>query len=163
MFTRTQTRQIKVKNLTIGGQNQCIIQSMTNTKTRDVEATIAQCQRLMKVGCQIIRVAITCVEDAQAIAEIKKQVEFQLQIKSEIGKPFADVEVYKVPEEIDVAVREYATSMLKEALNNFDRTARSEAQDKVDEDVKAHFAEIFPESERQIGDVGGDIGVFNAL
>ena len=75
MFTRTQTRQIKVKNLTIGGQNQCIIQSMTNTKTRDVEATVAQCQRLMKAGCQIIRVAITCVEDAQAIAEIKKQID----------------------------------------------------------------------------------------
>ena len=75
MFTRTQTRKIKVKNLTIGGQNQCIIQSMTNTKTRDVEATVAQCQRLMKAGCQIIRVAITCVEDAQAIAEIKKQID----------------------------------------------------------------------------------------
>ncbi len=85
--------------------------------------------------------------------EIKKQVEFELQIKAEIGKPTACVEVYKVEEEIDSAVREYANGMLDEALANFNREARQQAQDKVDEDVKAHFAEIFPEKEREIGDV----------
>ena len=42
MFTRTQTRKIQVKDIQIGGQNKCIIQSMTNTKTRDVENTVAQ-------------------------------------------------------------------------------------------------------------------------
>ena len=85
--------------------------------------------------------------------EIKKQVAFQLDIKKEIGKPLANVDVYKVPEEIDVAVREYATDMLSDALSNFDRTERSNAQDEVDVNVKEHFADIFPDCERQIGDV----------
>ena len=68
MFTRTQTRQIKVKNLTIGGQNQCIIQSMTNTKTKDVEATVNQILAIENEGCEIIRVACLDIEDAKAIA-----------------------------------------------------------------------------------------------
>ncbi|MCF0110934.1 MAG: flavodoxin-dependent (E)-4-hydroxy-3-methylbut-2-enyl-diphosphate synthase, partial [Erysipelotrichaceae bacterium] len=74
MTTRKNTRQIQVGHLTIGGQNACVIQSMTNTKTRDVKATVAQCHRLMAAGCEIVRFAVTCMEDAQAIAEIKKQV-----------------------------------------------------------------------------------------
>lgn len=85
--------------------------------------------------------------------EIKKQVAFILDIKKQIGKPLAKVEVYHVADEIDKAVREYATDMLREALSHFDRQERSEAQDRVDADVKAHFAEIFPDCERQIGDV----------
>ena len=85
--------------------------------------------------------------------EIKKQVEFELQIKEQIGKPTADVSVYKVDDDIDAQVREYASSKLDEALSHFDRGERQEAQDRVDEEVKAHFAEIFPEQERQIGDV----------
>ena len=85
--------------------------------------------------------------------EIKKQVAFILEMKKEIGKPLAEVEVYHVADEIDKAVREYATDMLKDALSHFDRQERSEAQDRVDADVKAHFAEIFPDCERQIGDV----------
>ncbi|MBE7082462.1 MAG: polyribonucleotide nucleotidyltransferase [Clostridiales bacterium] len=85
--------------------------------------------------------------------EIKKQVAFILEMKKEIGKPLKDVEVYKVADEIDLAVREYADQMLTDALAHFDRQERSAAQDKVDEDVKAHFAEIFPDCERQIGDV----------
>ena len=85
--------------------------------------------------------------------EIKKQVAFILDIKKQIGKPLAEVEVYHVADEIDKAVREYATDMLREALSHFNRQERSEAQDRVDADVKAHFAEIFPDCERQIGDV----------
>lgn len=72
MRTRTETRPLRVGSLTIGGQNACIIQSMTNTKTRDVEATVAQGNRLLEAGCQIIRVAITCIEDANAITAIKQ-------------------------------------------------------------------------------------------
>lgn len=85
--------------------------------------------------------------------EIKKQVAFELEIKKEIGKPLCNFEVSHVSDEIDSAVREYATEMLKDALSHFDRQERSLAQDKVDEDVKNHFAEQFPDSERQIGDV----------
>ena len=85
--------------------------------------------------------------------EIKKQVAFILDIKKEIGKPLANVQVYHISEDIDKAVREYASDMLKDALSHFDRQERSEAQERVDADVKAHFADIFPDSERQIGDV----------
>ncbi len=85
--------------------------------------------------------------------EIKKQVAFELEIKKEIGKPLCNFEVYHVADEIDTAVREYATDMLKDALSHFDRQERSAAQDRVDEDVKNHFAEQFPDCERQIGDV----------
>ena len=86
--------------------------------------------------------------------EIKKLVKFQKQVKEEIGKPVnAKIDYYKVDEEIDKAVREYASEMLEKALDTTSREERQENQDKVDEDVKAHFAEIFPDSERQIGDV----------
>lgn len=86
--------------------------------------------------------------------EIKKLVAFQKQVKAEIGKPLnSEIEYYKVEEEIDKAVREYATDMLTKALDTFDRQERSENQDRVDKDVKEHFAEIFPDKQRQIGDV----------
>ena len=71
---RTKTRSIKVGNVQIGGQNNVIIQSMTNTKTKDVEATVKQILALEKVGCEVIRVAILDEQDANAISEIKKQI-----------------------------------------------------------------------------------------
>ena len=78
VMKRLETRPIKVGNVQIGGQNKVLIQSMTNTKTKDVEATIKQILALEKVGCEIIRVAILDEEDAKAIAEIKKQIHIPL-------------------------------------------------------------------------------------
>ncbi|MBR5755662.1 MAG: flavodoxin-dependent (E)-4-hydroxy-3-methylbut-2-enyl-diphosphate synthase [Erysipelotrichaceae bacterium] len=75
---RTGTRPIKVGNVQIGGQNRVVIQSMTNTRTRDVEKTVAQILRLEEVGCEIIRVAILDMEDAEAVAKIKKQIHIPL-------------------------------------------------------------------------------------
>lgn len=74
MIRRETTRPIKVGNVQIGGQNKVIIQSMTNTKTKDVKATVEQIRRLEDAGCEIIRVAILELEDAKAIKEIKKQI-----------------------------------------------------------------------------------------
>ena len=71
---RTKTRSIKVGNIQIGGQNKVVIQSMTNTKTKDVKSTIAQILELEKAGCEIIRVACLDIEDAKAIKEIKKEI-----------------------------------------------------------------------------------------
>lgn len=71
---RTKTRQIVVGNVKIGGQNKVVIQSMTNTKTKDVDATVKQINDLEKAGCEIIRVACLDLEDAKAIKEIKKQI-----------------------------------------------------------------------------------------
>lgn len=71
---RTQTKKIMVGNVAIGGQNKVVIQSMCNTKTKDIEATVKQILELEKVGCEIIRVACLDKEDANAIQFIKKQI-----------------------------------------------------------------------------------------
>ena len=71
---RENTRKIMVGNVQIGGQNKVVIQSMCNTKTKDIEATVKQILELEKVGCEIIRVACLDIEDAQAIKEIKKKI-----------------------------------------------------------------------------------------
>ena len=77
MYKRTETRPIKVGNVQIGGQNKVIIQSMTNTKTKDVASTVKQILELEKAGCEIIRVACLDMEDAKAIKDIKEQIFFQ--------------------------------------------------------------------------------------
>ena len=74
MIRRETTRPINVGGVVIGGQNKVVIQSMTNTKTKDVAATVKQIKQLEQAGCQIIRVAILELEDAKAISEIKKQI-----------------------------------------------------------------------------------------
>lgn len=86
--------------------------------------------------------------------EIKKIVKFIKQVKDEIGKPVnPNIKYEVIPEEIDKAVRAYADKLLDHALDTFDRQERQARQDAVDADVKAHFAEIFPEQEKFIGDV----------
>ncbi len=78
MKNRADTRPISVGNVQIGGQNRVIIQSMTNTKTKDVDATVDQILKLEEAGCQIIRVAILDMEDARAVKQIKKQIHIPL-------------------------------------------------------------------------------------
>lgn len=78
MYHRTQTRPIRVGPLTIGGSNQVIIQSMTTSKTHDVEATVAQIKRLEEAGCQLVRVACPDMRAAEAIPEIKKRINIPL-------------------------------------------------------------------------------------
>ena len=74
MNKRNETRPIKVGNVQIGGQNKVVIQSMTNTKTKDVNSTVKQILDLERAGCEIVRVACLDIEDAKAIKEIKKQI-----------------------------------------------------------------------------------------
>jgi (E)-4-hydroxy-3-methylbut-2-enyl-diphosphate synthase len=78
MYHRTQTRPVKVGNLTIGGSDEVIIQSMTMTKTADVKGTVEQILRLEEAGCQIVRVTVNNMEAAEAIKEIKKQIHIPL-------------------------------------------------------------------------------------
>ena len=75
---RTETKSIKVRDLQIGGQQKVVIQSMTNTRTSDIEATVAQIRKLEAVGCEMVRMAIMNQEDAKAISEIKKQTKIPL-------------------------------------------------------------------------------------
>lgn len=75
---REETRSVQVGNLTIGGNNHVVIQSMCNTKTKDVEATIKQINALQQAGCELVRVAVFDKEDAYAIKEIKKGIHIPL-------------------------------------------------------------------------------------
>ena len=75
---RDHTKVIKIGNRVIGGGNPILIQSMTNTKTEDVEATVAQILSLEKAGCDIIRCAVPTMEAAKALSRIKKQIHIPL-------------------------------------------------------------------------------------
>ena len=75
---RTKTKQIKVGNVLIGGNNKVIIQSMTNTKTKNVSDTVNQINKLKSLGCEIVRLAVLDIEDAKAIKEIKSKVNIPL-------------------------------------------------------------------------------------
>ena len=75
---REHTKVVKIGNRVIGGGNPILIQSMTNTKTEDVRATVAQIQALTAAGCDIIRCAVPTMEAAKALKEIKKQINIPL-------------------------------------------------------------------------------------
>ena len=75
---RNETKVIQIGTVKIGGGNPVAIQSMTNTKTEDVAATVAQILTLEKAGCEIIRCAVPTMEAAQALKEIKKQIHIPL-------------------------------------------------------------------------------------
>lgn len=75
---RKKTREIKVGTVLIGNMAPVAVQSMTNTKTRDVASTVAQIRRLEEAGCEIIRVAVPDEESAAAVTEIKKQISIPL-------------------------------------------------------------------------------------
>ena len=75
---RKETREISIGNVKIGGGNPIAIQSMCNTKTDDVKATVQQIRRLEQAGCEIIRVAVPDENAARAVADIKKQINIPL-------------------------------------------------------------------------------------
>ncbi len=75
---RNQTKQVSVGNVKIGGGNPVAIQSMTNTKTEDVNGTVDQILRLEAAGCEIIRCAVPTMEAAEALREIKKRIHIPL-------------------------------------------------------------------------------------
>ncbi len=75
---RDHTKVIKIGDKIIGGGNPVLIQSMTNTRTEDVAATVAQIQALTAAGCEIIRCAVPTMEAAQAFSEIRRQISIPL-------------------------------------------------------------------------------------
>ena len=77
-MVRMKTRAIKIGDRIIGGNNPILVQSMCNTKTEDVVATVEQIRQLEIAGCDIIRVAVPTMEAAKAIKEIKKQIRIPL-------------------------------------------------------------------------------------
>lgn len=80
--------------------------------------------------------------------EIKKIIVFIDEIIAEIGKPKMAVNLYKVPEEIDQAVREYAEGKMRTAIQTYDKMERLENMDAVEVETKEYFAETYPENEK---------------
>ncbi len=78
MFQRKDTKVVRIGNVKIGGGNPVAIQSMTNTKTEDVDATVSQILRLESAGCEIVRCAVPTMESAAALGEIKKRIHIPL-------------------------------------------------------------------------------------
>ena len=78
MAYRDNTKTVKIGDRVIGGGNPILIQSMTNTRTEDVKATVEQIHRLEQAGCEIIRCTVPTLEAAKAIAEIKKEISIPL-------------------------------------------------------------------------------------
>ena len=85
--------------------------------------------------------------------EIKKIVEFIEAVVAEVGKPKMEIELYKVPEDIDAAVRAYAEDKMREAILTYDKMERLDNMDAVEADAKEHFAEIYPDNGKDIGNV----------
>ncbi|MCL6596674.1 MAG: flavodoxin-dependent (E)-4-hydroxy-3-methylbut-2-enyl-diphosphate synthase [Firmicutes bacterium] len=75
---RKDTRPVRVGPLTIGGSDRVYIQSMTTTKTADVDATVAQIHRLEEAGCELVRVTVNTPQAAEAVREIKRQISIPL-------------------------------------------------------------------------------------
>jgi (E)-4-hydroxy-3-methylbut-2-enyl-diphosphate synthase len=75
---RKKTRQITVGKVKIGGSAPIVVQSMTNTPTQNIAATVAQIKRLQEAGCEIVRVAVPDQEAAAAVAAIKAQIDIPL-------------------------------------------------------------------------------------
>ena len=85
--------------------------------------------------------------------EIKKIVEFIEQIVAEVGKPKMDIELYKVPEDIDQAVRDYSVDKMREAIQTVDKMERLDNMDAVEKEAKEHFEEIYPDNAKDIDSV----------
>lgn len=85
--------------------------------------------------------------------EIKKLVEFIDEIVAEVGKPKKELVLKQIPEDIDAAVRAYATSKMQEAIHTFDKLERLDNMDAVEVETKEHFAEIYPDNEKDIAAV----------
>lgn len=78
MIKRRKTKSFMVGNVRIGGDSPVVVQSMTNTKTKDVSSTVRQINQLQSAGCEIVRVAVPDLESAKKIGQIKKEIKIPL-------------------------------------------------------------------------------------
>ena len=78
MYRRRKTRKIKVGNLEIGGNAPISVQSMTNTDTKNISATISQIHKMEKEGCELVRVAVPDLESCYSLPLIKKEINIPL-------------------------------------------------------------------------------------
>ncbi|MBO5995501.1 MAG: polyribonucleotide nucleotidyltransferase, partial [Firmicutes bacterium] len=127
--------------------------TLAQREVSDIDMTVAGTKEaIMMVEAGAKEVPEMDMLDAILFAheEIKRLVEFIDQIVAEVGRPKMEVNLYKPSEEIDQAVREYATEKMKEAIHTYDKLERLENMDKVEVETKEHFEEIFPEGSKDV-------------
>src|SRR3954454_20718329 len=74
VYQRRRSREVAIGNVVVGGEQPIRVQSMTTTRTQDIEGTLAQSIRLVEAGCEIVRITAPTVTDAKAIGEVKKRL-----------------------------------------------------------------------------------------
>ena len=126
-------REQSLMNLTVAGTKEAIM--------------------MVEAGAEEVPESIMLDAILFAHEEIKKIVEFIDEIIAEVGKPKQEIELYKVPEEIDEAVRAYAVDKMKVAIKTQDKQERLDNMDAVEVETKEHFADIYPENEKDIASV----------
>ncbi len=126
-------RKQSVMNLTVAGTKEAIM--------------------MVEAGAEEIPESVMLDAILFAHEEIKKIVEFIEEVVAEAGKEKQEVNLYTIPEEIDNAVREYASEKMKEAIKTVDKMERLDNMDAVEVETKEHFAEIYPENEKDIANV----------
>ena len=126
-------REKSLMNLTVAGTKEAIM--------------------MVEAGAEEVPESIMLDAILFAHEEIKKIVEFIDEIIAEVGKPKQEIELYTVPEEIDQAVRAYAVDKMKTAIQTQDKQERLDNMDAVEVETKEHFADIYPENEKDIASV----------
>lgn len=126
-------REKSLMNLTVAGTKEAIM--------------------MVEAGAEEVPESIMLDAILFAHEEIKKIVEFIDEIIAEVGKPKQEIELYTVPEEIDQAVRAYAVDKMKTAIKTADKQERLDNMDAVEVETKEHFADIYPENEKDIASV----------
>ncbi len=96
---RRATREVKVGDVGVGGSNPLRVQSMTNTDTRDVLATVDQIESLAEVGCEIVRLTVPSIRDAEILPEIRREL-----AKRKVGVPLV-ADIHFTPNAAMIAVQ----------------------------------------------------------
>ncbi|WP_353894555.1 flavodoxin-dependent (E)-4-hydroxy-3-methylbut-2-enyl-diphosphate synthase [Proteinivorax hydrogeniformans] len=119
-MNRRKTKEIKVGEIKIGGKNPIVIQSMTNTKTADVNSTVRQITKLKEVGCQIVRLAVPDVASAKAISEIKRLTNIPLVADIHFDHKLALLAIENGVDKVrinpgNIGKKEYVTAVVEKA------------------------------------------------
>ncbi len=126
-------REASVMNLTVAGTKNAIM--------------------MVEAGADEVPESVMLDAILFAHEEIKKIVEFIEEIAAEVGKPKQEANLYRIPEDIDAAVRAYAVDKMKEAIKTVEKQERLDNMDAVEVETKEHFAEIYPDNEADIANV----------
>lgn len=108
---------------------------------------------MVEAGAQEISEDVMLEAIMFAHDEIKRIIEFIEEVIAEVGKPKRDITLYKVPEDIETAVKEYATGKMRLAIQTAEKQERLDNMDAVEIETKEHFAEIYPDNKKDISAV----------